>query len=208
MTSTPTYIRSSLTAGSFARGTALSNDSGVTETAGITRHLHHQVPTSSTSVKRSSPYQHHLVPATTPLLKVLDFRLDASPYAGQKVTSGGLGDTYVYNASLLRCGLRYAPTENDLVTDGTNVFKVQAGGDWYTQQEAFAGLPWYRFAGRPGTSANALERGASNDELNIIVYDATGNYTGSKGNVETYFGVSKLAGATTHPKVTTTTTSK
>ena len=94
--------------------------------------------------------------------------------------------------------LRYEPAENELVTDGTNVFKVQAGGDWYTQQEAFAGLPWYRFAGRPGTSQNALERGAANDELNIIVYDATGNYTGTKGNtLETYFGVSKLAGATT-----------
>jgi hypothetical protein len=34
--------------------------------------------------------------------------------------------------------------------------------------------------------------------LNIIIYDATGNETGSKGNLlESYFGVSKLKGALT-----------
>ena len=85
-----------------------------------------------------------------------------------------------------------------MITDGTNVFKVQAGADWYTQQIAFAGIPWYRFASRPGTSQNALDKGAADDELNIIFYDATGDFTGTKGNtLESYFGVSKLKGALT-----------
>ncbi len=69
---------------------------------------------------------------------------------------------------------------------------------WYNQQIAFEGIPWYRFAPRPGTSLNAVARGANNDEMNIIVYDATGDETGSKGNtLESYTGVSKLKGALT-----------
>jgi len=71
-------------------------------------------------------------------------------------------------------------------------------GDWYKNQMAFQGIPWYRFSDRPLSTLNALNRGARNDELNILVYDATGGITGSKGNVlESYFGVSKLKGATT-----------
>ena len=85
-----------------------------------------------------------------------------------------------------------------MVTDGTNIYKLQAGADWYTQQIAFSGIPWYRFASRPGTSQNALDKGAADDELNIIFYDATGDFTGTKGNtLESYFGVSKLKGALT-----------
>jgi hypothetical protein len=59
-------------------------------------------------------------------------------------------------------------------------------------------VPWYRFASRPTTSLNAIARGAKNDAMNIIVYDATGDLTGSKGNtLEQYIGVSKLTGALT-----------
>ena len=77
-------------------------------------------------------------------------------------------------------------------------FPDRAAGDWYTQQEVFAGLPWHRFASRPGTTQAGRERGCANDELNVIVFDASGNFTGTKGNtLETYFGVSKLRGATT-----------
>ena len=37
-----------------------------------------------------------------------------------------------------------------------------------------------------------------NDEMNILIYDATGDLTGSKGNVlESYLGISKLQGAKT-----------
>ena len=77
-------------------------------------------------------------------------------------------------------------------------YQFVSAESWYDQQIAFEGIPWYRFASRPGTSPNAVDRGAKNDELNIIIYDATGDETGSKGNVlESFFGVSKLKGALT-----------
>lgn len=120
------------------------------------------------------------------------------PTSNLKATNAALGLTYVWSARLELWVVKYDLVEDTLLTDGTNVHKVQASGDWYTAQTAFAGLPWYRFASRPGTSQNAIERGAANDELNIIIYDHDGSFTGSKGNtLETYFGVSKLVGSRT-----------
>ena len=81
---------------------------------------------------------------------------------------------------------------------GATVFTLTSADDWYNQQIALEGIPWYRFASRPTTSLNAIARGAKNDAMNIIVYDATGDLTGSKGNtLEQYIGVSKLKGALT-----------
>ena len=78
------------------------------------------------------------------------------------------------------------------------IYTLAVAEDWYNQQVAFEGIPWYRFASRPTTTDNAIARGASNDGMNIIVYDATGDMTGSKGNtLEQYTGVSKLKGALT-----------
>ena len=84
-------------------------------------------------------------------------------------------------------------------TAGTpDFYQLVSAESWYNQQVAFEGIPWFRFAPRPGTSLNALARGAKNDELNIIIYDATGDETNSKGNLlEAYYGVSKLKGALT-----------
>ena len=62
------------------------------------------------------------------------------------------------------------------------MFTLEVAENWYDQQIAFAGIPWSRFASRPGTSLNAAERGAVNDEMNLIVYDKDGTFTGSKGN--------------------------
>ena len=77
-------------------------------------------------------------------------------------------------------------------------YTVESVDNWYNQQVAFEGIPWYRFASRPTSSLNGLDRGAYNDAMNIIIYDATGDETGSKGNMlESYFGVSKLKGALT-----------
>jgi hypothetical protein len=126
-----------------------------------------------------------------------EYGWSASPAANTRATSP-LGTTYIYSAGLDLWVAKWTPAEDDLFTDGTNLFQLQAAGDWYTQQEAFAGVPWYRFASRPGTTPNALDRGALNDELNIIIYDATGEFTGTKGNtLESFFGVSKLRGAVT-----------
>ena len=111
---------------------------------------------------------------------------------------GELGETYQYNTQTETWTNMYTPKAGDCLYDGQYVFQIDFIGDWYNQQVAFQGLPWYRFADRPSTSFNALDRGARNDEMNVIVYDATGDLTGSKGNVlEAYLGVSKLKGATT-----------
>ena len=76
--------------------------------------------------------------------------------------------------------------------------QIQALVDWYRTQIAFQGLYWDRFGPRPIDTPNAQERGVTNDGLNLIVYDATGDLTGSRGNVlETFFGVSKLRGTYT-----------
>ena len=189
-----------VTAGTFALGTALTADGGSTFTA---------VSSASdalgalTTYKREGGYKVSAFwsPASYTLAQGEDFGWTLTPRASEKVTAGGPADAtaYVWNASLELWVAQAAPTTDYLLTDGTNVYGVsETPASWYDSQVAFAGLPWYRFAGRPGTSQNAAERGASNDELNVIVYDATGDLTGSKGNVlETFFGVSKLVGAKT-----------
>ena len=189
-----------VTAGTFAVGSALTNDGGTTFTA---------VSSASDALGTATAYARegdHKVsifwsPASYTAAQGEAFGWNLTPNASEKVTAGGpaVATAYIWNASLQLWVAQAAPTTDYLITDGTNVYDVASAPEsWYDAQEAFAGLPWYRFAGRPGTSANAAERGASNDELNIIVYDATGELTGSRGNVlESYFGVSKLAGAKT-----------
>ena len=124
-----------------------------------------------------------------------------SPTDNAIVSAGGpadLGDSYKYSTATELWSAQISPAVDNYISDGVNLFAVAAHDDWYDQQIAFAGLPWYRFAGRPGTTQAGLARGCTNDELNIIIYDATGNLTGTKGNtLESYFGVSKLYGATT-----------
>ncbi len=124
-----------------------------------------------------------------------------NPRANQRATKGGpvdLGETYMFNFNRKLWVNLYETTTGDMLTDGVNTFTIRAAGDWYNQQIAFQGIPWYRFASRPGTSPNATDRGATNDEMNILVFDSTGYFTGTKGNLlESYVGVSKLNGAIT-----------
>ena len=108
------------------------------------------------------------------------------------------GDTYIYSVDAGAWILQYTPEEDDLLNDGRYVYRLRAAEDWYKNQIAFQGVPWYRFAPRPTATLDALDRGASGDGLNIIIYDETGALTGSKGNVlESFYGVSKFKGAET-----------
>jgi hypothetical protein len=105
-----------------------------------------------------------------------------SPRVGDR-QSTSLGQVYQWNDTTGLWSNTFQPV--DTVTffyDATYVFTLLLAEDWYDQQIAFAGIPWARFASRPGTSLNAAERGALNDEVNLIVYDADGTFTGSKGN--------------------------
>ena len=119
------------------------------------------------------------------------------PFDGDRVTSAA-GDIYVWVARENYWVNQSKPKAGDYVSDGTRVFEIDAVDDWFSKQIAFAGIPWFRFASRPGTTINSNDKGASNDEMHVIVYDQNGDLTGSKGNViESFFGVSKLRGAKT-----------
>ena len=121
----------------------------------------------------------------------------AVPRSGQQKTTN-MGNTFEFNATTLLWTIIYKPVGGlvNNVYDDDYVFGITLVEDWYEQQIAFQGIPWTRFASRPGTTLNAADKGCSNDEINIIIYDATGEFTGSKGNTLVQFpGVSKLKGA-------------
>jgi hypothetical protein len=66
-------------------------------------------------------------------------------------------------------------------------------GNWTRRWEY-----WSYFDGAPGTSNYASTRGGSNDELHMVVVDATGAFTGTPGTVlERYAYVSKASDAKT-----------
>jgi len=186
-----------VTEDTFEVGNSLTNDAATTETAAITEVVAQGDYKFYGYGNKDTVINTIWVPNTYTKEQGVVLGWTSTPIANQKVTAAS-GDSYMWSVQTELWVNVYAPQADDLFTDGTNVFKMQASGDWYTQQTAFAGLPWYRFAGRPGTSPNAAERGAANDELNIIVYDHDGTFTGTKGNtLETYIGVSKLFGAKT-----------
>jgi hypothetical protein len=125
------------------------------------------------------------------------FNWTTKPTPGLVATSG-TNTSYVFSNVDSKWNAVFVPSAGFRVSDGTTVFTLTGADDWYNQQVALEGIPWYRFASRPTTTLNAIARGAKNDAMNVIVYDATGDLTGSKGNtLEQYIGVSKLSGALT-----------
>jgi len=114
-----------------------------------------------------------------------------------------LGAELIWNSREEKWVISYRPNLSiDYINDGIRVFTINAADDWYSKQIAFEGIPWSNFAPRPGTSFDAQNKGASNDELNLIVYDATGEFTqavglpGGKGTIlNEYLLASKLRGA-------------
>ena len=120
-----------------------------------------------------------------------------NPTVGATETSTA-GVSYSYSKEIDRWVANFKYKAGMVIGEAGSFFQLTLAESWYDNQVAFAGIPWFRFAGRPGTSLNALDRGASNDEMNIIIYDKTGEETGSQGNVlEQYVGVSKFRGALT-----------
>ena len=116
-------------------------------------------------------------------------------YAGGPVA---LGETYIWNNTAELWINTYKVANGDVVTDGAHVYTIRAIADWYNTQVAFAGIRWHRFGQRPMTTLNAQRRNTFKDGINVIIYDAEGDITGSKGNVlESWFGLSKLRGALT-----------
>ena len=116
-----------------------------------------------------------------------------------------LGEELVWNSREEKWVVTYRPKLSiDFINDGERVYTISAADDWYSKQIAFEGIPWSNFAPRPGTSADAQNKGAFNDECNILVYDATGEFSqsvglpGGKGTIiDQYLLASKLRGAKT-----------
>ena len=188
-----------VTDGSFELGTTLTADGGSTFTAPATA-VYPLAQARTFKREGDDALSVMWVPSYYTVAQGAASGWGEDPKPSAKATAGGPAQytAYVFSASQQLWIAQVELTTDYLITDGTNVFYVNSAKDWYKEQIAFAGIPWYRFAGRPGTTQNAAERGALNDEMNIIVYDAAGDLTGSKGNtLESYFGVSKLAGAKT-----------
>lgn len=65
-----------------------------------------------------------------------------------------------------------------------------------TASGADVNITFTKYSGAPETSGEAEKKGGSNDELHIVVYDANGEWTGTKGTIlERYVGVSKASDA-------------
>ena len=119
---------------------------------------------------------------------------------------GAVGDIILWNDRTEQWVTDYQPKADDFVFDGTFTeglenpipYQVLRSSDWYSQQIAYEGIPWRQFADRPKTSANAQDLGIEDDEMHMIVYDATGDATGKKGSsIDQYLLCSKLRGAVT-----------
>ena len=84
----------------------------------------------------------------------------------------------------------------DVIENGVTDLNITAVAEWYDEQTIFSGLKWNNIAPRPGTSQYVADRGGSNDELHVVVYDATGAITGTPNTVlEKFTYMSKASDA-------------
>ena len=73
----------------------------------------------------------------------------------------------------------------DVIENGVTDLNVTAKANWYDEQVVYPAvgnkpaLPWSAIAPRPTTSPYVADRGGSKDEIHVVVYDATGEITGS-----------------------------
>jgi len=89
-------------------------------------------------------------------------------------------------------------TTTDVIENGVTDLNVTAKSDWYDSQVAYGNVNWNSIAPRPGTSPYVSTRGGANDEMHVIVYDATGVITGTPNTLlEKFTYVSKANNAKT-----------
>jgi len=79
---------------------------------------------------------------------------------------------------------------------GSNEFTINSFSDAYSELEYYPGQRWVNVAGRPGTSEYVKNKGGSNDELHILVFDHLGTITGTPRTLlEKFTFVSKASDA-------------
>ena len=89
-------------------------------------------------------------------------------------------------------------TTTDVIENGVTDLNVTAKSDWYDSQVAYGNVNWNSIAPRPGTSPYVSTRGGANDEMHVVVYDATGVITGTPNTLlEKFTYVSKANNAKT-----------
>jgi hypothetical protein len=138
-----------------------------------------------------------VTPSITPevVIGTTDNPATAWNEASPKIGPTHLGQTFAYSGVFDVWVYQGEPRGNQLFYDGTYVYRLQAIRDWYPQQKAYMDIPWSRFAARPIVTQYGADRGTTNDALNILIYDRTGEISGAKGTLlESYIGVSKLQG--------------
>ena len=80
-------------------------------------------------------------------------------------------------------------------TNSTNI-DISTAKAAYGETEIYPGLPWVTLAQRPGTSPFVTDRGGSNDEIHIAVFDGDGKISGQPNTLlEKFLYVSKASNA-------------
>ena len=101
------------------------------------------------------------------------------------------GYIFAYDGSSNKVSLITSDTwiATDVIENGVTDLNVTAKSNWYDEQEVYAAsgtkpaLKWTSIAPRPGTSPYVSARGGANDEMHVVVYDATGEITGAPNTV-------------------------
>ena len=100
---------------------------------------------------------------------------------------GGAKSGYIYAWDAANNKVSLITSDNwvatDVIENGVTDLEVTAAVNWYDQQTVYAGLKWNQVAPRPGTSPHVAARGGANDELHVVVWDATGAITGTPNSL-------------------------
>ena len=81
---------------------------------------------------------------------------------------------------------------------GSNEFTVASFSDAYSELEFYPGQKWVNLAARPGTSEYVANKGGSNDEVHVLVFDHEGTITGTPRTLlEKFTFMSKASDAKT-----------
>ena len=85
---------------------------------------------------------------------------------------------------------------NTITDDNSATATIASVRDEYPEREYLPGKKWISFAGRPGTSLYASDKGGYRDELHVIVLDGDGALTGTPNTLlEKFISVSKATDA-------------
>ena len=136
----------------------------------------------------------------------LDGALTTSTIGTQvQTTSGNAGGAksgfiYAWDATTNSVSLITSDvwTTADVIENGVTDLNITAKSDWYDSQVAYGNVNWNSIAPRPGTSPYVSTRGGANDEMHVVVYDATGVISGTPNTLlEKFTYVSKANNAKT-----------